>query len=132
MVRRTAQNDWQQSHEYRHQNDRKERRDSTLNPVRAVVNELKELDLVRQKVDVGDSTDDSRGDGPENDQGDNKSDGRRVSNDALPPFDAQIGPDDLGGLEANVSGGHMQGQIVSNYISVSDQPHKTRALRGHT
>lgn len=77
-----------------------------------MIDELEEGDLVREEVDVGDSSCDCSGNSPENNHGSHKGNGCSISNDKFPPFDAQIRPDNLSRVKTNVTRCHVERKIV--------------------
>lgn len=75
--------------------------------------------MLGQEGDVGNSTNDSGRDSPEDNQGYNKRRGSRVPNYTLPPHHAQVRPNHLSGIETDVPWGHVERQVMSNCSEVS-------------
>jgi hypothetical protein len=81
-----------------------------------VVDESQEMDFILQVVDVGDGTNDGSRNSPKDDQYADKGESSTVTNDALPPLDAKISPDNLRRVESDVARGHVQWQVVSDRL----------------
>lgn len=65
-----------------------------------------------ESVDLGDQTDNTNGNGPENDEECNEEIDGITAKDDLPPGDVEILPDDVGRLDANGLGIHVKSLVV--------------------
>lgn len=111
-----AEDDRQQGHQDRHQDRRQQGIDDTAQPVGCIVDKVQPRQHIGQGVEIGDGTDKGGGNRPEDNESENKPNTQRVAHDALPPFDPQVLPDHLGGVQTDVPWGHMQRQVVRDYV----------------
>lgn len=103
----TSKHDWEKSHEHRHENSREKTGDNTSNPARNMIDKANEVDVVSQVVKIGDETNNSCRNGPKNNQRHHERNGRTITDYTLPPLDAQIRPDNLGGVNTDITRCHV-------------------------
>jgi hypothetical protein len=72
---------------------------------------------LNEEIDVRNGTDGSHGDGPEYDQSYHEGYCRTISYDPFPPLNAQVRPDYLIGIQANVPRAHVHRQVVGDWKS---------------
>lgn len=111
-----TEDDRQESHENREENDREKTVDETKQETGEVVDELKRRNELNDLVDVGDGTDKSNGDGPEDDEDADKTDHDDLAEDTLPPLDVEVTPDDFGRCHASETRLHVQDVVVSQTL----------------
>lgn len=71
---------------------------------------------ILQRVDLGNQTNNTNGNGPEDDEGSNEAIHSIAADNNLPPGNGQALPDDLARLDANRLGFHVQGLVVSDRL----------------
>jgi hypothetical protein len=114
-----AKDDGQQSHEDRKQDDRQQTSDETDEHLGQVVNERERGDDLDELVDLGNSTNGSDWDCPENDESDDERNDNDLADNTLPPLDVQVAPDDLGRCHSSITGLHVQDVVMGQALVCS-------------
>jgi hypothetical protein len=111
-----AKDNGQQSHENRKKDDGQQTGDQTKEHIGQVVDERERRDQFDQFVDLGDGTDESDWDRPEDDQSDDERNDNDLADNTLPPLDVQVAPKDLGRCHSGETGLHVQDVVVGQAL----------------
>lgn len=111
-----AKDDGQQRHEDCKQDDWQQTSDKTEKHIGEVVDERERGNQLDQSVDLGDSTNESDWNCPEDNECDDKCNNDDLADDTLPPLDVQVAPKNFGWCHSSETGLHVQDVVMGQTL----------------